>query len=61
MASIAHEVYIPSEKNGRLEKIDTVFADYADPEEMRRSLINHDGYSDKIVVKCNGKRAPKED
>lgn len=35
--------------NGRL--IDTVFATGYDAEEMKRSLINHDGYDPRIRVK----------
>lgn len=31
--------------------IDTIFAKGYDVEEMRRSLINHDGYSPEIVVR----------
>ena len=31
--------------------IDTVFATGYDAEEMRRSLINHDGYDARIVVR----------
>jgi hypothetical protein len=33
------------------KEIDTVFATGYDAEEMRRSLINHDGYDSRIVVK----------
>ena len=42
--------------NGRV--IDTVFASYADADEMKRSLINHDGYDARIVVTCR-KRPPR--
>lgn len=41
----AFDVYL----NGRL--IDTVFANGYDAEEMRRSLINHDGYDSRITVR----------
>ena len=41
----AFDVYL----NGR--KIDTVFATNYDAEEMRRSLIDHDGYDSRIVVR----------
>jgi len=40
----AFDVYL----RGRL--IDTVFANGYDSEEMRRSLINHDGYDPRIRV-----------
>lgn len=40
----AWDVYL----NGKL--IDTVFATGYDAEEMRRSLINHDGYDPAITV-----------
>lgn len=59
MANFAHDVYKPDD-DGFLEKIDTVFADYSDPDEMRRSLINHDGYSSDIVVECEGKTSPEQ-
>jgi hypothetical protein len=35
--------------NGRL--IDTVFANGYDAEEMRKSLISHDGYDSRIIVR----------
>jgi hypothetical protein len=58
MAHIAHDVYRPlADSDNEMKHIDTVFADYDDPEEMRRSLINHDGYAPDIVVKCKGKTA----
>ena len=41
----AYSVYL----NGR--EIDIVFASYDDPEEMHRSLVNHDGYDPRIVAK----------
>lgn len=49
----AHNVYL----NGRL--IDTVFADYSDTDEMRQSLINHDGYDSRIVVRISHKLSRK--
>lgn len=42
---IAWNVYL----NGRL--IDTVFATGYDAEEMRKSLIDHDGYDSRIIVR----------
>jgi hypothetical protein len=36
--------------NGRW--IDTLFTQETDPKEVRRSLINHDGYSDTIRVRA---------
>ena len=59
MSHYAHDVYIPV-SHDQHKKIDTVFASYDDPEEMRRSLINHDGYDANIVVICNQKRAPQK-
>lgn len=56
--AFAHVVYQP-DADDILQEIDTVFADYSDPDEMRRSLINHDGYDERIVVECNGKRSPE--
>jgi hypothetical protein len=47
-----YDVYL----NG--EKIDTVFASYQDEEEMKHSLINHDGYNSSIDVKLTN---PKKD
>jgi hypothetical protein len=44
MSMQAWDVYL----NGRL--IDTVFANGYDAEEMRRSLIDHDGYDYRIEV-----------
>lgn len=44
MPNYAYNVYL----HGRL--IDTVFANYRDSEEMRKSLINHDGYDPAILV-----------
>lgn len=43
----SYDVYL----NGKL--IDTVFANYNDVEEMKQSLINHDGYDYRIKVKLN--------
>jgi len=44
--STAYDVYL----NGKL--IDTVFqSDPSNPEDVKRSLINHDGYDSGIVVK----------
>lgn len=57
-AQIGYDVYQPDGR-GDLKKIDTVFASYDDPEEMRRSLISHDGYSSDIVVTCGGKVSPQ--
>ena len=57
--SFAHDVYKP-DAAGCLKRIDTVFASYSDPDEMRRSLIGHDGYDADIVVICEKKRAPEE-
>lgn len=57
MGSFAHHVFQP-DNNGCLEQIDTVFASYDDPDEMRRSLINHDGYRSDIAVRCDGKVSP---
>lgn len=45
MNSIAWDVFL----NGKL--IDTVWDQEKDPEEVRRSLINHDGYDNRIKVK----------
>lgn len=59
MAQFAHDVFLPTDL-GDLEQIDTVFASYDDPDEMRRSLINHDSYDPRIVVKCNGKQSPEK-
>jgi hypothetical protein len=51
----AFDVYHPT-RNGKLKLIDTVFANGYDAEEMRTSLINHDGYpSDIVVKKCRRK------
>ena len=48
----AYDVYL----RGKL--IDTVFATGYTVEEMRRSLINHDGYDPAIVVReCRKARA----
>ena len=44
--------------NGKL--IDTVFATGYDAEEMRRSLINHDGYDAGITVRRNNKIGGKQ-
>lgn len=41
--------------NGRC--IDTVFANGYETDEMRRSLINHDGYDPRIVV-CKARGTP---
>ena len=44
--STAYDVYL----NGKL--IDTVFqSDPSNPEDVKRSLVNHDGYDSEIVVK----------
>lgn len=43
--SIAWDIYL----NGKL--IDTVFDSEKDPEEVKKSLINHDGYDPGIKVK----------
>jgi hypothetical protein len=40
--------------------VDTVFATGYDAEEMKRSLINHDGYDPAIVVRKAHKRAKKQ-
>jgi hypothetical protein len=56
MSNYAHVVYRPM-PNGKLREIDTVFASYKDPDEMRRSLIGHDGYPSNIVVVCNRQKA----
>ena len=52
----AFDVYKPNpnSKTGRLKKIDTVFYSEGDKtiaEEVKRSLINHDGYDSDIIVK----------
>lgn len=45
--------------NGR--KIDTMFySGKVDAEEVRRSLINHDGYDARIVVRKDRKLSDKE-
>jgi len=49
----AYNIYRPTAR-GALRRIDTVFASYRDVEEMRRSLINHDGYPADIVVRLVG-------
>lgn len=44
----------PNSKAGRLKKIDTVFYSEGDKitaEEVKRSLINHDGYNYDITVR----------
>jgi hypothetical protein len=52
MATYAYDVFRPHrERPERLVKIDTVFANYRDAEEMRRALIDHDGYREDITVK----------
>lgn len=33
-------------------EIDTVFQDAGDAEDVRRSLIDHDGYSERIIVRA---------
>ncbi len=45
----AHTVFL--EDDFEFDEIDTVFDDEADSDEVRRSLINHDGYSSSIVVR----------
>lgn len=43
----AYDVYLKG------ELIDTVFwINNSDCEEVRKSLINHDGYNSAIIVKC---------
>ena len=39
--------------------VDRVFDSADDPEEVRRSLVNHDGYSPSITVRAGGKQVPK--
>ena len=58
----AFDVYKPNpnSKTGRLKKIDTVFYSEGDKiaaEEVRRSLINHDGYDYDITVRRGKKYA----
>lgn len=60
MTNFAHEVYRPSRNDRRGVHVDTVFANYNDPEEMRRALINHDGYPTDIFVRCNGKTSERK-
>lgn len=50
MPNYAYDIQRPA-GGIRLRTIDTVFATYRDPEEMRRSLISHDGYPGDIVVR----------
>lgn len=48
----AFDVYKFNRKTGKLEKIDTVFYDDDfTSEEVKRSLVNHDGYSEDITVR----------
>jgi len=49
MSARAYDVVLAS------KVIDTVFADYADADEMRRSLIDHDGYDPRIKVYLRSK------
>lgn len=48
----AWDVYLP-QANGRNKHIDTVFYDasYKDADEVKRSLVNHDGYPPNIIVR----------
>lgn len=39
--------------------VNRVFDSETDPQEVRRSLVNHDGYSDAIEVKRGSKHIPK--
>lgn len=39
--------------------VNRVFDSATDPEDVRRSLINHDSYSPSITVRLGGKRIPK--
>ena len=52
MKSRAWVVTVPV-RGGEAE-IDTVFAVAEDAEEVRRSLINHDGYHPRIIVREQG-------
>ena len=46
----AYRVYTEDEY-GNEKEIDTVFwCDKSDAEEVRRSLINHDGYDSNIII-----------
>lgn len=60
MYSRAFDVFIPIGR-GKVREIDTVFYSpntNVDVEEVRRSLINHDGYDWNIIVR---ERRPKND
>ena len=52
-ASNAWDVFL----DGKL--IDTVFDESHDPEDVKRSLVDHDGYDHRIEVKFGGKGKPK--
>lgn len=39
----------------RRKKIDTVFQTASGPDEVKRSLVNHDGYDGDIKVRCRRK------
>jgi hypothetical protein len=49
----AFDVYRPIRGTDRMRLVDTVFATSYSEEEMRRSLINHDGYPADITVRLS--------
>lgn len=40
--------------------VNRVFDSETDPDEVKRSLVNHDGYSPVVLVKRAGKGIPKD-
>lgn len=54
---MAHNAFNVYNSKGRL--IDTVFSTDTDPLEVKRSLVNHDGFADDIKVTKVRKTTPK--
>ena len=54
MSLKAYDIYLNK------EWIDRVFDEEEDPQEVKRSLVNHDGYDPAIVVKRGGRLIPSK-